>query len=235
MSKQINIKGIREGLLIIVDDALSYDEMRDLLEAELAEKEAFLHGSQITLQVGSRPLRTSQLLQIQKLFIRHDLALRAILSDEATTRAAARDMGFATRLAGSHTDLDGNFIAGAAPETAVPHSNGDNLPGGLVLKETLRSGRRVFHEGDVVVIGDVNPGAELIAGGDVIVWGRLRGLVHAGALGNESAVICALDLSPTQLRIADQIAIAPPEKEKNPKPETAVIRDGRIVAEQWRK
>ncbi len=235
MTRQINIKGIREGLLIIVDDGLPYDEMRDLLEAELAEKEAFLQGSQITLQVGSRPLRTSQLLQIQKLFIRHDLALRAILSDEATTRAAARDMGFATRLAGSHTDLDGNFIADEASATAVPHSNGDNQPSGLVLKETLRSGRRVFHEGDVVIIGDVNPGAELIAGGDVIVWGRLRGLVHAGALGNESAIICALDLSPTQLRIAGQIAIAPTEKEKNPKPETAVIRDGQIVAEQWRK
>ncbi len=235
MTRQINIKGIREGLLIVVDDALPYDEMRDLLEAELAEKEAFLQGSQITLQVGSRPLRASQLLQIQKQFIRHDLKLRAILSDEAATRAAARDMGFATRLAGSHTDLDGNWIAASAPETAAPHPDNDNLPGGLVLKETLRSGRRVFHEGDVVVIGDVNPGAELIAGGDVIVWGRLRGLVHAGALGDETAVICALDLNPTQLRIAGQIAIAPKEKEKNPQPETAVIRDGQIVAEQWRK
>ncbi len=235
ITRPINIKGIREGLLVSVDDRLPYDEMRHLLEAELAEKESFLQGSQITLQTGSRPLRASQLLQIQKLFLRHDLALRAILSDEATTRAAARDMGFATRLAGSHTDLDGNLLAKKAPETAAPPPGSDHLPGGLVLKETLRSGRRVFHEGDVVVIGDVNPGAELIAGGDVIVWGRLRGLVHAGALGDETAVICALDLSPTQLRIAGQIAIAPAEKEKTPKPETAVIRDGQIVAEAWRK
>lgn len=235
ITRQISIKGIREGLLIIVDEAVSYEAMREVLDDELAAKSSFLQGSQITLQVGKRPLRSSQLLQIQKLFIKHDLTLRGILSDDQNTREAARENGFATRLAGSHTDLDGNLMPDEQQTTAVTDSQAGQNPGGLVLKETVRSGRRIFHEGDVVVIGDVNPGAELIAGGDVIVWGRLRGLVHAGALGDDTAVICALDLSPTQLRIADQIAIAPAEKEKHPKPETAVIRNGQIVAEQWRK
>ena len=101
------------------------------------------------------------------------------------------------------------------------------------MKETVRSGRSIYHEGTVVILGDVNPGAEIIAGGDVIVWGRLRGMVHAGALGDETAVICALSLTPTQLRIADKIAIAPDEKGHKPTPEQAAVRDGSIVAESW--
>ena len=84
----------------------------------------------------------------------------------------------------------------------------------------------------MVIIGDVNPGAEVIAGGDVVVWGRLRGVVHAGAEGNEGAVICALDLSPTQLRISGQISI-PPQRRGKPQPEMVRLQDGQVVAEPW--
>lgn len=231
--EQINIKGIREGLLLTIADDVSFDEMIAILQTELDAKEAFLRGSAITLQVGLRPLRQGQLIKLQKLFERHNLPLRAILTDEESTRIAARELGFATRLSGSQTDLNGQIVVHEVPMQEPEKS--DTLPGGLVLKETLRSGRRVYHEGDVIVIGDVNPGSEIIAGGDVIVWGRLRGLVHAGALGNDTAVICALELSPTQLRIYDQIAIAPTEKEQSPKPEMAFIKDGQIIAEQWKR
>jgi septum site-determining protein MinC len=103
----------------------------------------------------------------------------------------------------------------------------------LILRETIRSGRSVYHEGHIVVIGDVNPGAEIIAGGDVVVWGKLRGLVHAGAMGDTSAVICALELIPTQLRIADQIAISPHDQRRQATPEKVSMHNGRIVAEAW--
>jgi septum formation inhibitor MinC len=114
----------------------------------------------------------------------------------------------------------------AAGQTAVS-------PNSLLLRETLRSGRSVRYRGHIVIIGDVNPGAEIIAGGDVIVWGKLRGLVHAGAGGDRGAVICALDLSPTQLRIANQIAISPTDRQRKSAPEMATIRDGQIIAEPW--
>jgi len=84
----------------------------------------------------------------------------------------------------------------------------------------------------VIVIGDVNPGAEIFAGGNIIVWGKLRGTVHAGAQGDNSAIVCALDLSPTQLRIADKISIAPSQK-NIPKPEIARLVDNRVIAETW--
>ena len=91
----------------------------------------------------------------------------------------------------------------------------------------------VRHRGSVVVFGDVNPGAEIIAGGNIIVWGRLRGVVHAGADGDESAFVCALDLAPTQLRIARYITVSPSDKRRRPRPEVALVQQGRIVAQAW--
>jgi septum site-determining protein MinC len=85
----------------------------------------------------------------------------------------------------------------------------------------------------VVVLGDVNPGAEIVAEGNVIVWGRVRGMVHAGAKGDTSARICALELSATQLRIADEVS-ATLGPQKNPHPEVASLNeDGRLQSESW--
>lgn len=107
---------------------------------------------------------------------------------------------------------------------------------GILVHRTLRSGQIIQHPGHVVVIGDVNPGAEIIAGGDVVVWGRLRGIVHAGAAGNDGAVVCALSLAPLQLRIGHHIARAPEGREDLPqRPEIASVQDGEIVAEPWEK
>jgi septum site-determining protein MinC len=99
---------------------------------------------------------------------------------------------------------------------------------------TLRSGQTIRYAGHVVVMGDVNPGAEIVAAGDVMVWGRLRGLVHAGASGNDNASVCALILSPTQLRIGKHIARAPDELQRTARgAEIARVREGRIVIEGW--
>ncbi len=102
----------------------------------------------------------------------------------------------------------------------------------MLVQRTLRSGHSIRHPGHVIVLGDVNPGAEVIAGGNIVVWGHLRGVVHAGAAGDEAAMVCALDLSPTQLRIAGQIAVSPSRRGR-PKPEIARIRKGQIIAEDW--
>jgi septum site-determining protein MinC len=103
----------------------------------------------------------------------------------------------------------------------------------LFLHRTLRSGTRIEFVGHVVILGDVNPGAEIVADGNVLVWGRLRGMVHAGAKGNRNAVICALDLSPTQLRIAEEVSAAIRPQE-SPKPEIVRINQaGKLQAELW--
>ncbi|MCI0399639.1 MAG: septum site-determining protein MinC [Chloroflexi bacterium] len=237
-ARPVTIKGIREGLLITAESG-PYEAWLGDLTAEVAAKGEFLRGSRVALAVGDQALTRSQLAEVQALLAGQGLALWAILAEAVETKNAARDLGLATRLPGSNTDLDGNNLAAlprpeATPTTRPAPPEPAAGPGGLLLKETLRSGRSVYHEGHVVVIGDVNPGAEIIAGGDVVVWGKLRGLVHAGALGNTGAVICALELIPTQLRIADHIAISPPEQRRQPVPEMVCLRNGRIVAEAWR-
>lgn len=226
----IQIKGIREGLLI-TSEATTVTALLDALRLELPQKQAFLNGSQITLQLAQLTAQRGELKQLQALFTEYGLTLWAVLSQNAATRTAAQDLNLATRLPGSNTDLNGNVVETAVlPKSETP---ADAPAGDLVLRETIRSGRSIYHEGAVVIIGDVNPGAEIIAGGDVVVWGRLRGLVHAGAFGDETAVICALSLQPTQLRIADKIAISPGSSGRRQVAEQAQVRDGQIVAEAW--
>lgn len=101
-------------------------------------------------------------------------------------------------------------------------------------KKTLRSGQLLESEGNVVIVGDVNPGAEVIAEGNIFVMGTVKGLVHAGKSGNREAVIVALNLSPTQLRIADLITRAPEGESKDYlSPELAYIKDDKIFIEEF--
>jgi septum site-determining protein MinC len=227
----IRIRGGRDGLIVSLNPG-PFADLHAQLAAELEQKQHFFQGSQVTLDVGGLPLRREQVAVLQELFTGHGLVLFTVLAQSELTRQAAQELNLATRVAGSQTDLDGRPLTAPSASGASGDKNGA-LPGGLLLKETLRSGRSIYHEGHVVVIGDVNPGAQIIAAGDVIVWGRLRGLVHAGALGEETAVICALALTPTQLRIADQIAVPPAASPGKLAPEKACIRDGQIVAESW--
>jgi septum site-determining protein MinC len=103
-------------------------------------------------------------------------------------------------------------------------------PTTLYHAATLRGGQVLHHAGNIVVVGDVNPGAELIATGDILVFGRLAGIAHAGAQGDENARIYAVDLAATQLRIATFIAADDGVKRRGaPAAKVAVARDARIV------
>jgi septum site-determining protein MinC len=228
----IRIRGTRDGLLIALNPG-PFADLQAELTAELTAKANFFPGQPGDVWTSANlPLRREQLAGLQELFAAHKLELWTVLAESDLTRQAAQELNLATRVAGSQTDLDGRPLS--LPLAANDHTDKPPLAAnGLILKETLRSGRSIYHEGHVVVIGDVNPGAEIIAAGDVLVWGRVRGLVHAGALGDETAVICALALAPTQLRIADQIAIPPTAGPDKLLPEKASIRDGQIIAEPW--
>lgn len=141
-----------------------------------------------------------------------------------------------------------------APVTDPPVSEADEtddttdpeviLAPPYIFRGTLRSGQVFRHAGTIMLIGDVNPGAEVISGGDIFVWGRLRGIVHAGAMGNERAVVCAIDFEPIQLRIAGYIAMSPKAVSNEPgrwfwrrnaveKPEVARVMGKQIVVDVW--
>lgn len=104
----------------------------------------------------------------------------------------------------------------------------------VIIARTVRSGGRVESSGSIVIMGDVNAGAELVAEGDVIVTGILRGVAHAGAAGNERAVIYADRILSPQLRIAGALAQGDPNAEESDRgPEVALLREGGIIVQPW--
>jgi septum site-determining protein MinC len=217
----VQIKGLRDGLLVSLDDA-SWEEQRVALLAQVDSQPSFFQGARLALDVASQVLRVNELVELRDQLSERGISLWAVISESPTTEKTAQLLGLATRISKPRPEENRKFsVEDLGEETA------------LFLSRTLRSGTRIEFSGHVVVFGDVNPGAEIIAEGNVIIWGRLRGMVHAGAKGNRKAVICALDLSPTQLRIAEEVsAILGPRED--PAPEIARInKDGKLQAEFW--
>ena len=99
----------------------------------------------------------------------------------------------------------------------------------ILHEGTVRSGERISSNGNLFIIGDVNPGAIVSAKKNIFVWGKLLGVAFAGKGGNKNASISSLYLKPLQLRIADVIAIGPKDKPKNFYPEIAVIDKQTII------
>jgi septum site-determining protein MinC len=217
----IQIKGLRDGLLVSLDDAPWVDQRAAFL-AQVDAQLTFFKGARLALDVATQVLNVNDLVELRDQLSERGISLWAILSESPTTEKTAQLLGLATRISKPQP---------AEPRSQIPDEAGEDAS--LFLNRTIRSGTRIEFPGHVVVLGDVNPGAEIIAEGNVIVWGRLRGMVHAGSKGNTSAVICALDLSPTQLRIAGEAsAILKPQQ--HPKPEVARINDsGKLQAELW--
>ena len=106
----------------------------------------------------------------------------------------------------------------------------------ILLNRTIRSGQRIKFPTNIVIIGDINPGAEVIAGGDIIVLGKLRGVVHAGAQGSIKARVVALVLQPTQLRIGNIISRPPDDSGLSEplRPERAYVKDSAIIVEEMK-
>ncbi|MDH5507141.1 MAG: septum site-determining protein MinC [Anaerolineae bacterium] len=220
MRPLVQIKGIREGLLVTLGEG-NWPEVLAALLAEVEKQADFLRGAKLILDVKNHILNAATLGKLRDLLSEEGLSLWAVLSHSPTTEQTAQALGLATRIHQPHPEA----------ESRPMESNLDG-DAAILIKRTLRSGNSITHTGHITVIGDVNPGAEIVAGGDIVVWGRLRGMAHAGAEGDESAIVCALDLSPTQLRIAGKIAV-PPRERGAPKPEIALIRDEEVVAELW--
>ncbi|MCY6485077.1 septum site-determining protein MinC [Clostridium aestuarii] len=100
-------------------------------------------------------------------------------------------------------------------------------------RRTLRSGQIIRYAGNIVIIGDVNPGSEVYAAGNIIVLGNLKGNVHAGNTGNKKAIIAAFKLQPKILQIANIMTRAPEDDEKANYPEVAKIKDDTIIVEPY--
>jgi septum site-determining protein MinC len=242
MQDDIQFKGIRQGILVTLPVEREWAALVADLASRIDEQPGFFQGAKVVLQINKRAVRQYELDNLINLLKKRNVELIAVMSSSATSQGATHKLGLATEL----EDLPSSSpvpVPTSLPVQGPEEENQDKAPTlpsqvegteGILIHRTLRSGMTIHSAGHVVVIGDVNPGAEIIASGDIVVWGRIRGVVHAGADGNTSCVVCALDLQPTQLRISSLISISPPSKRRRPRPERAYVENGQIRAEAWK-
>ncbi len=166
----------------------------------------------VHLMAQDRLVDARQLQELAEALSELQLQLTSVSTSRRQTAIAAVTSGYSVEQIQPATSLHSAFKAATTP-----------LADSLYLEMTVRSGVEIRHPGTVILLGDLNPGGIVIADGDILVWGRLRGIAHAGAGGNRECLIMALQMEPTQLRIADAVARAPEKSPMQLSPEVAHI------------
>ncbi len=235
----VYIRGRSDGVAIEIGVG-AWTQVMAALSERLESAAGFFRKSSVALDLGARPVTEGELQELAQMLAAQEMTVGVVRTRSERTFQAALAVGLAVMLEAP----EGVQNATAMLATFNSQERGADAEGYFVYRGYLRSGHRLHHREHVLVIGDVNPGAEVISDGDVLVWGRLRGVVHAGAGGNRRALVAALDLEPTQLRIANVIKIAPDPKPGQPgrffwrrsqhkRPEIARIVQDEIVIEEW--
>ncbi|WP_309120371.1 septum site-determining protein MinC [Paenibacillus sp.] len=176
----VTIKGVKEGLLFVLDDAAPLPDVLSDLSHKLEHTHSqFLTGPivHVHVRLGKRPSTDETKAALKEAFaFRGNLLVQSIVSDSQES------------------------------SSALPL-----LPAMKTITGIVRSGQTLHHDGDVLLLGDVNPGGTITSTGHILILGSLRGLAHAGVDGDDGAIIAASYLRPTQLRIAGVVSRPPDE------------------------
>lgn len=215
MNGSVVIKSNKHGITLVVDEALSFPEIKEKVREKFEQSAKFFGAADMALALeGRRFTKDEQLELLQIIEASSSLNIICIIDndekkDEVFIQAAERN----------------NNISDA----------------GIFYKGTLRSGQVFESASSVIILGDVNPGGRVIAKGSVIVLGTLKGNITAGADGNENAFVVALDMDPMQIKIGsviarsqDEVPVKKKKKfEKKPavEPKIAYVDDGHIYIE----
>ena len=219
-SSQVRLKKEGKNLILLLPDEtdskgeLSWSETGQELKHRLKSREQFWHnGGSVFLVAKDRLLDSRQLHTIAETLREVELNLTTVCTNRRQTAVAAATAGYSVE----------QNKPGSTGLNSEENKSSDLLAEPLYLRNTIRSGVEVRHPGTIIICGDLNPGGSAIAAGDLFVWGRLRGVAHAGSSGNRKSRIMALQMEFTQLRIADQVARAPKVRPESFQPETAFI------------
>ncbi len=218
MSKsRIRFTGVDYGLLVCMDWEVPLSQLLVEVEEHIQKSPAFFADAKVFLEVDTRPVLQHEMEQLGVVLARHGLTLQGVVSAASRVEGISRPQP-----------------APDQPKVITPIFN--EKEAAVVEHRTVRSGEKVASEGHLIIMGDVNPGAEVIAGHNIIVWGSLKGTAYAGVPNHEDAVIAALHLSPIQLRIAGYIARSPDVRPVTTAvPELARIDQNQIVVESWER
>ena len=181
--------------------------------------------SEVTIEIecGKSKLTCCDINFIKRICKSANIQIYSISSSNFDTIISASSLGLNASL---------KLVESANKETSdLQNHSLEKQPNNNIIfqKGTLRAGEKLEAFNDVLVVGDINPGAIVLAGGNIMIWGRLLGIAHAGRYGNRSAKITALQLRPVQLRIANKVARGPKEKPEEGFAEEARIQEDVIV------
>ena len=188
----VRIKGDRDGLVLVLDAEADFEDIVSDLKTRLDESGSFFKNRSMRLDLDSRRFCPDEIGELQR-----------ILEEKA--QIELKEVNLEKNISALLDWASGHL--GIPITCKSPMSKNEPYP--LIIRNTCRSGFRIKSASDCVILGDVNPGAEIIASGDIIIFGTLRGMAHAGCDGDRSARIWALRIEPNQIRIADLKAIPP--------------------------
>ncbi|MEH1769524.1 MAG: septum site-determining protein MinC [Nostoc sp.] len=217
---QVQLKSKEGRLLLILPpesqasaSELTWSDIWQQIRQRLSAGDRFrISNTPVHLMAQDRLVDARQLQELAEALSEVQLRLISVSTSRRQTAIAAVTSGYSVEQLQPVTSLSSEPVA-----TAIPQEDA------LYLEMTVRSGVEIRHPGTVIILGDLNPGGIVIADGDIIIWGRLRGIAHAGAGGNSECLIMALQMEPTQLRIADAVARAPEKPPMQFSPEVAHI------------
>ena len=217
---QVQLKSKEGRLLLILPpesqlsaSELTWSDIWQQIRQRLNAGDRFrVSNTPVHLMAQDRLVDARQLQELAEALNEVQLRLISVSTSRRQTAIAAVTSGYSVEQLQPVTSLSSEPTA-----TAIPQADA------LYLEMTVRSGVEIRHPGTVILLGDLNPGGIVIADGDIIIWGRLRGIAHAGAGGNRECLIMALQMEPTQLRIADAVARAPEKPPMQFSPEVAHI------------
>ena len=209
MDTSVIIKGNKYGIVVILDAAMKFEELKDKIADKFRDSSKFFEKAQMAISFEGRKLTNEEQREILDIIAAEtDLHVVCIIDNDKDKEDVFKK------------SLD---------EKLMELSNTT----GQFYKGNLRSGQVLESETSIIIIGDVNPGARVVSKGNIIVLGSLKGTVFAGANGNENSFVVALDMNPGQIRISDSIARSPdnPVKAAVKEAKIAFLEDGNIYIE----
>ena len=219
----VTFKGTVNGLTIIIKPEAGFEEVVDSMRLKIESAGKFFRGAKPAVRYRGRVLNEIEKSQLYELLKRESGATILSFDEEIVDNSSVSPKSNPSSSERNNQIKKYMFFKGIEEGKTK------------FYRGTVRSGQLITFDGNLVILGDVNPGAVIEATGNIVVMGLLRGVVHAGSDGNKEAIVAALGLNPTQLRIADIITRPPDEKGggANQVPELAYVKGDMLFVERF--
>ncbi|PYG87291.1 septum site-determining protein MinC [Ruminiclostridium sufflavum DSM 19573] len=218
----VTFKGTVNGLTIILKQDAGFDDIVNSLLIKINSAGKFFRGAKLAVKYRGRTLNQEERYELHELLKKESGAQILSFDEDMTENKLAETKPSSTER--NNQIKKYTYFKGIEEGTTK------------FYRGTVRSGQLITFDGNLVVLGDVNPGAVIEATGNIVVMGLLRGVVHAGSNGNKDAIVAALGLNPTQLRIGDIITRSPDDEKgigTNLIPELAYVREDKLFVERF--